>query len=74
MFGMYGCETDWLSAVGGGFAVATLGFLLGVVFFLPNVWQWSLRPSLPMSIVVATVFVICVLRFDAESPFLYFQF
>ena len=73
MFGMYGLESNLFDALGGS-ALATLGFLLGVVFCIPNVWQWRFRPSLPMSMAVAAIFVFCVLRFDAESPFLYFQF
>lgn len=69
-----GIEPALLSAVGGTGAIAVLAVLLGIVFFSPNIWQFSIRPSLTASVVAALLFVFCVLRFDAESPFLYFQF
>jgi alginate O-acetyltransferase complex protein AlgI len=72
--GLHGIETDygssvWMSA-GGLFTLsATLFFWLS-----PNCWQFQPRFSWSMSLAMATLLISCVLRFDSESPFLYFQF
>lgn len=69
-----GIEDSILTAIGGVKSAALLLGLLAIVFLAPNAWQIRLRPSLPLALVAAAVLVLCVLRFDAESPFLYFQF
>lgn len=74
MFLLAGIEPGVLSAVGGSSALGILGFLLAIIFFAPNLWQLKIRPSIPYSVAAALLLVLCVLRFDAESPFLYFQF
>ena len=73
-FGLNGFETNILSSVGGVTSVGLLVILLGILFFVPNVWTWNLRPTMPAAISAAFLFVFCILRFDGESPFLYFQF
>ena len=40
----------------------------------PNTWNYQLRLSLGTALVLSALLVVCILRFDAESPFLYFQF
>lgn len=40
----------------------------------PNTWNYRPRLSFGTAITLSLLFVICVMRFDAESPFLYFQF
>jgi alginate O-acetyltransferase complex protein AlgI len=59
--------------------LATLGFATTVLaslfcWFAPNTWNYRPKLSLGTAIVLSLVFVFCVMRFDAESPFLYFQF
>lgn len=59
--------------------LATLGFgttVLASLFcwFAPNTWNYRPKFSLGTAIALSLVFVLCVMRFDAESPFLYFQF
>ncbi len=63
-----------LAAVGGLKSVLVLGGLLGIIFLAPNIWHIDFRPSYPLVLAVASVFIVCVLRFDSQSPFLYFQF
>lgn len=70
----HGIESSALAAIGGVKSAAVLLGLLAIVFLAPNVWQMRIRPSLPLAMATAAVLVVCVLRFDAESPFLYFQF
>ena len=74
MIGMHGFEAGALAAIGGIKAAVVLAALLVIVFFAPNLWQIKFKPSFSMAIAMATLFVVCVLRFDCESPFLYFQF
>lgn len=74
MFGWNGWEANALSAVGGLSSLVVLGGLLGIVFFSPNLWQIKLPSRMPIAAALAVAFVVCVLRFDSESPFLYFQF
>ena len=76
MIGFHGVEAipDLLTVIGGMKAAIILFGLLVVVFFAPNLWQINFRPSLPLAVSTAAIFVVCVLRFDAQSPFLYFQF
>jgi alginate O-acetyltransferase complex protein AlgI len=79
---------QWLAAITGrhgfephfGLAVwASLSGILAVAamafcFLAKNCWDY--RPSLnwQSSVVLAALLVVCILRFDADSPFLYFQF
>ncbi|MCA9196990.1 MAG: MBOAT family protein [Planctomycetales bacterium] len=74
LVGQRGIEVHVWEAPGGWFAWGLLSVLLAIVFAMPNLWQIRFRPSLPYLMALAVCFVACVLRFDAESPFLYFQF
>ena len=74
MFGLSGFEANVLVALGGVSSIAILCGLLGIIFFFPNVWEFTMPASLPYAIALSLAFVLCVLRFDGESPFLYFQF
>jgi alginate O-acetyltransferase complex protein AlgI len=69
-----GIESDW-----GRTAVLSVGFattLAALVFCwsAPNTWNYRPRFSLLTAVALSLLFVVCVLRFDSESPFLYFQF
>lgn len=73
MAGLYG--------LGGGPAAAAdpvkLGWLAGallVAFLAPNSWELRYPRSRVAAVAAAAVLVICMLRFAAPSPFLYFQF
>ncbi len=74
MFGRYGIEPDWLAAIGGTSNAVVLGVLYMIIFAAPNLWQLRFRPSPAGAVVLAGLLFICVLRFDSQSPFLYFQF
>ncbi len=74
LVGLHGVEANWLVACGGGKAFVLLAGLLGIVFFCPNLWEWRMRWNPWTASALAMVLVICVLRLDSESPFLYFQF
>ncbi len=74
MAGLRGFETHILAAVGGSSSVAVLWTLLAVIFLAPNVWQLRMRASLPYAAALSLALVVCILRFNVESPFLYFQF
>lgn len=76
MLGANGVEGigGFLSVIDGVKPLIVLCFLLSVVFLAPNVWQLRFRPTIPMAVALSAMFVLCVLRFDAQSPFLYFQF
>ncbi len=74
LLGFRGIESDWGRAV-----VFSFGFLVAcssLVFcwFAPNTWNFKPRLTLGTSLALAALLVVCILRFDAESPFLYFQF
>lgn len=74
MVGLQGFEANVLLAVGGTTSLLILCGLLAIAFFAPNIWEWKLQPSLVTAVAMSALFVLCVLRFDGESPFLYFQF
>ncbi len=74
MFGIRGFESSPLAVMGGASAVAVLAGLLGIIFAAPNIWQLRIRASVPCAVALSLAFVLCVLRFDGDSPFLYFQF
>lgn len=74
MAGLRGVESELLSTIGGAHGIAILGILLAIVFLAPNVWQIKFQPTIGYALALSFVFVVCVLRFDSESPFLYFQF
>lgn len=74
MIGLHGWEADLLARVGGASSLAVLAGLLAIIFFAPNIWQIRMRANLPFACALSLAFVACVLRFDSESPFLYFQF
>jgi len=74
IFGMRGLEADlgWNSLTSTGFAVAIAALLF--CWLAPNTSQFQPRPSLATALILSALLVFCILRFDAESPFLYFQF
>jgi alginate O-acetyltransferase complex protein AlgI len=47
---------------------------MGIVWLAPNLWQIRWPENLGSAIALGMLLVICILRFDIESPFLYFQF
>ncbi len=74
IFGLQGIEADLGRSV-----LQSAGFLVAIttLFFCwsaPNSWNFQPRWSLGTAIALSALFVVCILRFDAESPFLYFQF
>lgn len=74
MFGLAGFEANLIAAMGGISSIAVLAGLMGIIFFSPNIWEFTMRSSLPYAVALSVLFVVCVLRFDGDSPFLYFQF
>ena len=74
MCGLNGWETNVVAACGGVGAIGILLVWLLVIFMSPNIWQLRIPPTFTSAIVLAILFVACVLRFDVDSPFLYFQF
>jgi alginate O-acetyltransferase complex protein AlgI len=55
-------------------AAATLIVAAGIVFAAPNTWQMRFPRSRLAAAVLAALLLLCVLRFAAPSPFVYFQF
>lgn len=45
-----------------------------IALMVPNTWQVQFPRSRWSAVALAALFVCCVLHFEAESPFLYFQF
>jgi alginate O-acetyltransferase complex protein AlgI len=74
MFGWRGVEALPLNAIGGAGALALLGGLLLVALAAPSLWRVRLPLNTLTGVAVALLLLVCVLRFDASSPFLYFQF
>ena len=74
IFGFHGIEPDFARGVlqKSGFFVA-IGSLL-FCWIAPNTWNYQPRLSVGTALVLSFLLVVCILRFDAESPFLYFQF
>jgi alginate O-acetyltransferase complex protein AlgI len=60
-----------------GVSPASLAIILaGMIacWALPNAWQIEKRINIASAVILAVLMTLCILRFDAESPFLYFQF
>jgi alginate O-acetyltransferase complex protein AlgI len=74
MAGMSGLDPQPLAACGGVGSFSLLAFLLAIVFALPNTSQLRLAPRPALACLTALALLVCVLRFNVESPFLYFQF
>jgi len=69
-----GLEEDF-----GWSVVKSTGFMVTIASLIfcwlsPNTWNFQPRLSLGTALVLSALLVVCILRFDAESPFLYFQF
>lgn len=74
LIGVSGIEPDFGRNVWLTFgASATIAALL-FCFIMPNCWRFRPRLTWSSSITLASLLVVCILRFDSESPFLYFQF
>jgi alginate O-acetyltransferase complex protein AlgI len=78
---------QWFLAITGchGFETNPLAMLFSTPFLLPfgallfcwvspNTWEYQPRRNWVSAIGLAILLLVCILRFDAESPFLYFQF
>ena len=72
--GANGFETSLSQASLNLKAVAVLAIALAICWFAPNASQISRPKSLGAAVIMAVLFWVCMLRFDSESPFLYFQF
>ncbi len=74
LVGLRGIESD----LGRSILVSLGGISIGAAtlfcWLAPNVWNFEPRLDWRTSVVMAGLLWICILRFDAESPFLYFQF
>jgi alginate O-acetyltransferase complex protein AlgI len=51
-----------------------LGLALGIALLVPEVWDLRIPRSRVAAVTLAALMFICLLRFAAPSPFLYFQF
>jgi alginate O-acetyltransferase complex protein AlgI len=71
--GANGIERQWINSIS-PFALGLLIIALAICFLFPNANQISPKKNIAMTVGMAVLLVICVMRFDAESPFLYFQF
>ncbi|KHD89991.1 MAG: alginate O-acetyltransferase [Bdellovibrio sp. ArHS] len=47
---------------------------IAIALFARNTWQISFKPSAKNALLLAFMFVICLMYMGEESPFLYFQF
>ncbi|MFK7737820.1 MAG: MBOAT family protein [Pirellulaceae bacterium] len=77
MLALNGIESSvfaMLDAAGGIKAVAVLSGMLAIVWFSPNLWEIRFKPTVPYALALSSIFTACMLRFDVQSPFLYFQF
>jgi alginate O-acetyltransferase complex protein AlgI len=55
-------------------AAGTLIVAAGIIFVAPNTWQMRFPRSRLAAAALAALLLLCVLRFAAPSPFVYFQF
>lgn len=74
LFGLRGIEADLGRAV-----IVSSSFLVAIAALIfcwiaPNTWNFRPRLSLGTALALGAILVVCILRFDSESPFLYFQF
>ncbi len=74
ILGWRGFESDL-----GWSILKSTGFLVTVVSLVfcwcsPNTWNYRPRLSLGTALLLSALLVFCILRFDGDSPFLYFQF
>lgn len=74
MLGWRGVDPVPLAACGGAVGWLVVGVALGVIFLAPNVWRLRLPRNALAACGLSLLLVVCILRLDAESPFLYFQF
>lgn len=54
--------------------LAWLAGALAVAFVAPNTWELRYPRTRPAAVLAAVLLIVCLLRFAAPSPFLYFQF
>lgn len=74
LIGGHGIERNLFASVGGASSLVILSCLLAGMFWLPNLWQLRFRTTFTNACLLALLLLVCVLRFDSQSPFLYFQF
>ena len=74
LVGMNGIEPDFGKSLLLSFGGISIFGAMGFCWLAPNASQFQPRYDLRTSIAMAILLWICILRFDAESPFLYFQF
>lgn len=74
MLGLRGIEASPLASVGGLASAGVLAALLAIALAAPSLWKIRLPLTAWTGVAAALLLVVCVLRFDASSPFLYFQF
>jgi alginate O-acetyltransferase complex protein AlgI len=55
-------------------ATGTLIIAAGIIFAAPNTWQMRFPRTRLAAAALAALLLLCVLRFAAPSPFVYFQF
>lgn len=78
---LLGVMSGWRAGQGGNLALVTtplaygvLLLALGIAWFLPDTWRLNLPRRRAWGFALAVLLVLCMLRFAAPSPFLYFQF
>jgi len=74
IFGLNGIESDFGRPIllSGNFLLSMAALVF--CWLAPNTWNYRPKLTLGTAMVLSALFVVCVLRFDADSPFLYFQF
>lgn len=74
ILGLHGIETDFGIKYIGSIGFVTTVLALGFCWWSPNTWNFRPRFTPITAMILGVLFVVCVLRFDGDSPFLYFQF
>ena len=74
ILGCRGFEADmgWSILNSTGFLVTVAALVF--CWFAPNTWNFQPRLTLGTALLLSALLVVCILRFDGDSPFLYFQF
>lgn len=72
--GMHGIEPGLDTSTIPILGIGVIAAAMGLCWFAPNLWQIEFPRSFAGAVAIGGLLWFCILRFDAESPFLYFQF
>lgn len=74
IIGLRGIEPDAGLSIVASFGMVVTVVALVFCWTAPNTWNFRPKFNVATAVLLALLMALCILRFDSESPFLYFQF